>query len=40
MIALSVFKIYANALHWLMVEVLPKIGFWGINGGGRLTLKT
>jgi len=28
-----------NALHWLMPEVLPKSGFWGINGG-RLTLET
>jgi len=37
MIALLVVKIYEkNALHWLMLEVLPKSGFWGINGGGAV----
>ena len=36
MIALSVVKIYVKTLS---IEVPPKSGFWGINGG-RLTLET
>ena len=29
-----------NALHWLKLEILPKKRFWGVKGGGALTLGT